>query len=179
MPDRILALDVGNSRIKCALFAGTEIELAFEMGSDPTASVAAYRHTLRQRIGQRIPAAAGMSSVVPALTDLLVDAVRSDFMVLPELVSTSLTLPIEIDYSPPESLGADRLAAACAAESRYGRDGQAQPRGGRRLDELPASPVSTHVAPPIPGGAYIIPGDKCRSNSRSSRRAGTVQGGPF
>jgi type III pantothenate kinase len=87
----------------------------FEMESSPTASVAAYRHSLRSRLHDVTPISAGISSVVPGLTSVIAQAVRDDFMIVPTIVDSKLELPFAVDYDPPESLGADRLCAAAAA----------------------------------------------------------------
>lgn len=116
-----LAIDIGNSKIKCGLFDRDDLVLTVEMKSDPTASVAAYRHSLRSRLGDLTPTEAGISSVVPTLTEKIVKAVRDDFMVPVSVVGPNHDPPFEVDYVPAESLGADRLCAAVAAFMRYAR----------------------------------------------------------
>lgn len=123
-----LAIDIGNSSITCGLFDESELVSTFEMAADRRASAAAYRHSLRSRLEGRAPTTSGISSVVPELTDLLVRAVRDDFMVLPTVIDSSLQLPIVVDYDPVDSLGADRLCAAAAAHEKFGLDDAGDPR---------------------------------------------------
>ncbi len=128
-----LAIDIGNSKIKCGLFDGDDLVLTVEMRSDPTASVAAYRHSLRNRLGDFAPTAAGVSSVVPSITEMIVKAVQDDFMVPTTVIGPDLDPPFEVDYVPPEALGSDRLCAAAAAVRKYpladhAEGGQSRPR---------------------------------------------------
>jgi type III pantothenate kinase len=61
-----------------------------------------------------------MSSVVPALDNLITEAIINYFGVDCMKVSIMLDLGIEIKYSSPNELGADRLVNAVAAVSKYG-----------------------------------------------------------
>ena len=64
--------------------------------------------------------AAIMSSVVPALDNLIIEAIKTYFGVDCIKVSIMLDLGIEIKYTNPKELGADRIANAVAAVSKYG-----------------------------------------------------------
>lgn len=152
-----LAVDIGNSRIKCGLFEGDTLVSTIDMRSDPTASVAAYRHSLRSRLGELTPTAAGVSSVVPTMTDMIVQAIRDDFMVLASVVGPDLDPPFEIDYVPPESLGADRLCAAAAAFRKYAQDDAGQ---NRPLVVVDAGTTITYevVVDGVYKGGAILPG---------------------
>jgi type III pantothenate kinase len=61
-----------------------------------------------------------MSSVVPALDSLIIEAINNYFNVDCMKVSIALELGIEVKYSAPKELGADRLVNAVAAASKYG-----------------------------------------------------------
>ena len=61
-----------------------------------------------------------MSSVVPALDNLIVEAIKNYFGVDCMEVSIMLNIGIEIKYSSPKELGADRIVNAVAAVSKYG-----------------------------------------------------------
>ncbi|MEM6335643.1 MAG: type III pantothenate kinase [Bacteroidota bacterium] len=114
-----LALDIGNSSVKAGLFDGSELTGTFRLEADATASVPAYRYSLRSRLDGQTPAYIGLSSVVPGLTRTLTAALRQEFMVLPEVVSVDRALPFEIAYQTPHTLGLDRLAGAAGAWSRF------------------------------------------------------------
>ena len=64
-----------------------------------------------------------MSSVVPALDNLIIEAIKNYFGVDCMKVSIALDLGIEIKYAAPDEVGADRLANAVAAISKYGEEG--------------------------------------------------------
>jgi type III pantothenate kinase len=61
-----------------------------------------------------------MSSVVPALGKLVIEAINNYFGIDCMEVSIMLNLGIEVNYSVPKELGADRIANAVAAVSKYG-----------------------------------------------------------
>jgi type III pantothenate kinase len=63
--------------------------------------------------------AAVIGSVVPSLTDVYMQAVRTLFKVSPVEVTSDLDLGLKIDYHDPSQIGADRLANAVAAHQRY------------------------------------------------------------
>lgn len=123
-----LTLDIGNTAVKGGLFDGDRLVRSFRLASRPDASVPAYRHSLRAHLQDDVVERVGLASVVPALTRTLAEAVRQEKMVLPEAVHAGMTLPFEMGYRTPETLGADRLAAATAGYLRYGRaeDGAAR-----------------------------------------------------
>lgn len=122
MTVRLLAIDIGNTRVKCALFEDSKVSMTFDMRTDRGASGAAYRHALRKQLADLAPQRAAIASVVPELNEHIGDAIRREFMVLPEFVRAE-DLPSEIvDYHPPASVGADRIVAAIAAHHFYGID---------------------------------------------------------
>jgi type III pantothenate kinase len=61
-----------------------------------------------------------LSSVVPALTGVLGSAVERLVGVPPLVIGPGVASGMEVRYSPPASLGSDRLADAVAARARYG-----------------------------------------------------------
>ncbi len=109
---RFLALDVGNSAVKVAVWdgAGWSEPLRFPHAAVP-ARVWADR--LRPLVGRGMPA--GIASVVPAQTDGIADGVELATGARPVHVSARLALPFAMAYATPETLGADRIAAAAAA----------------------------------------------------------------
>lgn len=117
----LLTIDIGNSRIKCAVFEGSDIVCSFDMASDRRASGASYRHALRAHAGDIVPQRAAIASVVPELERSVGEAVKREFMVLPEFVRSSDMPEGLLAYKAPASLGADRLAAAVAGHFLYGR----------------------------------------------------------
>lgn len=100
----MLAVDIGNTRIKTALFNAQGECLSIQAFS---------HHEQGLVIDQMQVVGSGMVSNVSALND-------QDFL-LPgfRLLTAKLPLPIEVDYQSPGTLGSDRLALACGAAFRY------------------------------------------------------------
>ena len=142
-----LALDLGNSSVKAALWDGAWSEVA-RFPHDP-----ADAETWAARLAPFAGAdSAGLASVVPARAEPLADAVRQSLGVEARRVSAELALPFRMAYATPHTLGADRLAAAVAAHA-LGR--------GRAVVALDAGTAVTTEAvsdePAYLGGA-ILPG---------------------
>lgn len=179
-----LAVDIGNSLIKCGLFEHGELVARFSMLSDPSASLAAYRHSLRSHVHDATPTSAGLCSVVPALTEVIGRAIRDDFMLLPTVVGPEIDLPFDLDYHPADSLGADRLCAAAAAYTRYGHDEVGNSRAIIVVDAGTAVTYEVIVDGVYRGGA-IAPGPELSADAltggaaRLSRIDVTVPGGPI
>ena len=131
-----LALDIGNSATKLGLFDGDVWTGLERLDSD----AGELSEELSSRLANADVQAAGIASVVPQLTDQAKTAVRMDFGVDPIIVSAELPLPFEMGYETPETLGADRLAAASAAWIHFGR------REGRSVIAVDAgTAVTTEV----------------------------------
>ena len=119
-----LAFDIGNSAIKGGAFEGDRLCDAFSLPHDPSGMEAALDEALRS-ISAAAQAAGrvGVASVVPdseaRLTRLL-----HDRGLVPVLVHAGMRLPFRLDMTHPETLGADRLAAAAAAWTEYGVSGR-------------------------------------------------------
>jgi type III pantothenate kinase len=136
-----LTLDVGNTAIKGALFGPDTLEHVFRLDLDRTemADEAAWTAALRAALEQAGPDAglptvrrAGAVSVVPAANAPLATAVHTLLELGLEQMGPASSLPFTLAYETPETLGADRLAAAAAAWKHHGR-------GARRTDAPDAS----------------------------------------
>ncbi len=106
-----LALDVGNSSVKAAVWNGAAWSETHRFSHDADSAVWADR--LRSLVSPST--ASGLASVVPALTDAVAEGVRLVTGTAPVRVSARLALPFAMAYATPETLGADRIAAAVAA----------------------------------------------------------------
>ncbi len=142
-----LALDLGNSSVKAALWDGAWSEVA-RFPHD-----LADAETWADRLAPFASAeAVGLASVVPAHTEPLAHAVRQSLGVEARRVSADLALPFRMAYATPQTLGADRLAAAVAAHALA---------AGRPVVALDAGTAITTEAvswePAYLGGA-ILPG---------------------
>jgi type III pantothenate kinase len=107
-----LLIDNSNSFTKFALASRSKLGAVRKL---PTAEVTSA--SIRKILGTWTFQASVTCSVVPAKAALLERALRS----LPsERVTAASPLGIQIDYPQPATIGADRLANACAAASLYG-----------------------------------------------------------
>lgn len=97
-----LTLDIGNSHIKAALF-------------DPSGAMIAHYEQLEQATPADWPRESIQKAIVcasgrtPDLSRWLPDSVT------PHWLDADTPLPIRLDYATPQTLGADRIAAACGA----------------------------------------------------------------
>ncbi|MCL1875418.1 MAG: type III pantothenate kinase [Synergistaceae bacterium] len=122
----LIVLDVGNSTTVIGIYDMIETKLLHHW------RITSLRHT-SDEIGLLLTSlvksadissqdinAAIMSSVVPALDSPIIDAVKDYFNVDCMKVSIELDLGIEVKYSAPKEVGADRLVNSVAAVSKYG-----------------------------------------------------------
>ena len=115
----ILVVDVGNTSVCLGIERGRRILKVSRLQANPcTARV--VRDTIKDIVRGRDIEGAALSSVVPGLTDVWIDQVATCCGVTPLVVHHRLNMGIRIDYPRPATIGADRLANACGAVSRYG-----------------------------------------------------------
>ena len=101
-----LACDIGNSYIKTGLFEGNKLSHAFSFQDVDR---------MRKILSENNISAAGISSVVPAKTEKILDF--PEFSSIPfHLITHSSSFNLKINYKTPETLGVDRL---CSAEGAY------------------------------------------------------------
>jgi type III pantothenate kinase len=120
-----LALDIGNSAVKGGLFTGDHLDRVFhvEMSLDDPSGEAAggtWTCALRPHLRDTTVDAVGIASVVPEAVPIAQNVVRDLTGADVAIVDAEMPLPFELAYDTPQTLGADRLAAAAAAWLRYG-----------------------------------------------------------
>ena len=110
-----LALDLGNSSLKAAVWDGAAWSAVsrFEYAAGRAATPDEWVERLEGLAPPGTPS--GLASVVPALTEALAGGVRLATGAAPVRVSARLPLPFAMAYATPATLGADRIAAAVAA----------------------------------------------------------------
>jgi len=118
----LLAVDLGNTRLKCGLFSGRSLLHSFRTESRRDSSERHYAEFLQQELALRgIDAAAIeaaiLASVVPALTPIVIGAVRLAFGRDAVSVGSELAGGITLRGPNPLEVGADRLVNAAAAWS--------------------------------------------------------------
>ena len=168
-----LALDVGNSAVKGALFEGGAPVRVFSVSVDadsPDAdSSRAWGTALAPHLEDAAIDAVGIASVVPARADAVASALgaRTDGPVT--RVGPGLALPFELAYETPETLGADRLAAAAAGWGQFGAPG---PRSVIVVDAGTAVTCEVVHREGVYQGGTIAAGPTL---TRRALRAGTAQ----
>jgi type III pantothenate kinase len=121
----LLAMDVGNSNIKTGLFDGAELVASWRIATSHERSSDEYGIMLVQflaHLHHAPPDIHGVivSSVSPGLNYTIDRMLRTYLWKEPLFVSSALNTDITIAYTPPHSLGADRIANAVAAYTLYG-----------------------------------------------------------
>jgi type III pantothenate kinase len=122
----LLAIDVGNTNTKLAIFDGGALKGAWRIATDTTRTADEYAVWLTQLMElqglRRGDLDTGIiASVVPETTFNLVTLCRRYFSIQPLLVGEpSVKLGIKAVIDRPEEVGADRLVNAVAAQERYG-----------------------------------------------------------
>lgn len=112
----ILAVDIGNSRIKSAVLDGTTVA-GRETFDTARRDVAAILDGMLRRVSDapRVLDDVWVSSVVPAVTVGVTRAIRRQTGISPQLVDHRSRLPFLLSGDAPASIGADRLCAAAGA----------------------------------------------------------------
>ncbi len=121
----LLAVDVGNTNVTMALFEGDRLVADWRVTSyrDRTADELAVE--LRQLFDLRgidlsVVDGVVIASVVPNVNPALVEASRRYLHCEPVMVGPGVRTSVRIRYENPRDVGADRIANALAAYSKYG-----------------------------------------------------------
>ncbi len=121
----LLAVDVGNTNVTFALFEGEKLAADWRVSShrertpDEMAVELSQLFSLR---GYELKVVDGVviASVVPNLNPALVEASRRYLKCEPVMVGPGVKTSVRIRYDNPKDVGADRIANALAAYSKYG-----------------------------------------------------------
>ena len=121
----LLAVDVGNTNVTIALFDGERLAADWRVTShrERTADeVAVELRELFSLQGLDLGVVSGVviSSVVPTLNPALVEASRRYMKCEPIMVGPGVKTSVRIRYDNPKDVGADRIANALAAFTKYG-----------------------------------------------------------
>ncbi|WP_457653217.1 type III pantothenate kinase [Rhodocaloribacter sp.] len=128
-----LTLDIGNSSAKGGLFEGPRLARTFRLPLTRLDPAEAWDAALRAELGGVRVERAGIASVVPTVTEMVQRVVAHETGASVLVVRPALRLPFTLAYETPHTLGIDRLAAAAAAWTRFGR-GADGPRSVVALD---------------------------------------------
>jgi len=123
----LLTIDIGNTETTAGLFDGDVLRAHWRL----TTTVARTADEVRVLMSQLV-AAEGISrasvtgvalcSVVPTITQTVVNACDLAFGVTPVVIDSRSRLPITLDVDEPSTVGADRVVNTLAASQIYKRD---------------------------------------------------------
>ena len=123
----LLTIDVGNTETTAGLFDGDALRAHWRLTTATARTADEVRVLLTQLVtaeGVSVKSVTGVAlcSVVPTVTQGIVDACDLAFGVTPVVVHASSPLPITLDVDEPLTVGADRVVNTLAASQIYRRD---------------------------------------------------------
>ncbi len=121
----ILAMDVGNTNIKCGLFEAGALKHSFRIATNIDLTSDEYgvnMHAFFNYLHLSPSVVHGMiaSSVIPSVNYTLEHMARQYFDQRPMFVGPGIKTGINIKYDNPKELGADRIVNAVAAYELFG-----------------------------------------------------------
>ena len=121
----IVAMDIGNTNIKAAVFEGSRLVKRWRCATDPVMTSDQYGiimadlfryHNLNMQAVEGIM----ISSVVPTINYTIEHMCRDYFHLEPRLLVPGMKTGLNIRYENPRELGSDRIANAVSAYEEYG-----------------------------------------------------------
>jgi type III pantothenate kinase len=121
----LLAVDVGNTNVTFGLFDGERLAADWRVTSHRERTADEMAVELRELFALRgldlgIVNGVVISSVVPNLNPALVEASRRYLKCEPVMVGPGVKTSVRVRYENPRDVGADRIANALAAYTKYG-----------------------------------------------------------
>lgn len=121
----ILAMDVGNTNIKCGLFENGKLEHSFRMATNIDLTSDQYGINMLGffdylKLNTDIVEGLIISSVIPSINYTIEHMSRQYFGRKPMFVGPGIKTGINIKYDNPKELGADRIVNAVAAFELFG-----------------------------------------------------------
>jgi len=120
----LLTLDLGNSNLTAGVFAGRELKARWRISTRRDRTSDEWGLMIAQQVERRSVQKGDLegvilASVVPSATTAICDGCLEFLGLEPLTVDVQHALGIEIAYSHPEELGADRIANAVGALERF------------------------------------------------------------
>lgn len=121
----LFVMDIGNTNIKCGFFEGHLLVHSFRLTTEPEATSDEYGMKLLQFLNHLDVApdditGVMVSSVIPSINYTIEHAIRMYFGCRAMFVGPGVRTGINILYSNPKELGADRIVNAVGAYELYG-----------------------------------------------------------
>ena len=122
----ILTIDIGNTTTSVGVFEKGTLQSIFSMATQPWRTPEEITQQLKtltktQRLDLAAVAQVLVCSVVPRMSGVLTEALRSLRDVPIRIVGQDLKVPLKNRYTFPEQVGQDRLVGAYAAWRTYQR----------------------------------------------------------
>lgn len=119
----LLAVDIGNTNVVFGLYRDAELIRTFRVSTLRTRTSDEHAVLLHQLMTLHGLPTAGveaaiLASVVPPLTDVMVEAIRHAFARDPLVVGPGVKTGISVVYDNPRDVGTDRIVNAVAAYDR-------------------------------------------------------------
>ncbi|MEA2657041.1 MAG: type pantothenate kinase [Chloroflexota bacterium] len=121
----LLAVDVGNTNVTLALFDGERLAADWRVTSHRERTADEMAVELRQLFSLRgfefdVVDGVVIASVVPNINPALIEMSRRYLSCEPVMVGPGTKTGVKVRYDNPKDVGADRIANALAAFSKYG-----------------------------------------------------------
>ncbi len=121
----LLVIDLGNTNLTMGLYEGETLRLHWRLATDQSRMPDEYGIQILSMLehgGCKPEELTGicLSSVVPPLTDRIIQACQTYLQRAPLVVNCTLNLGIRVGYDDPKAVGGDRLADAAAVWKLYG-----------------------------------------------------------
>ena len=121
----LLAIDAGNTNVVMGLYDGERLVADWRVTSHRERTADEMAVELRQLFNLRgfeldVVSGVVISSVVPNLNPALIEASRRYLKTEPVMVGPGVKTGVRIRYENPKDVGADRIANALAAFTKYG-----------------------------------------------------------
>lgn len=159
-----LAVDIGNSCIKIGVYE-----------NDKVVTITKFLHEefSMSKIENFEIKNAAISSVVPYLTDIVIESIEKKIKIKPHLIKASSKFNLKLDYRTPESLGIDRICGAEGAFAQFKKENKCD------INKIPILTIDFGTATTLnlikPGaifsGGIITPGISTMLNSLFSKTA--------
>ena len=115
----VLTVDIGNTLIKLGIFDGDSLQNIFKINTNRNLSSDEYAKEIYELIKLDKIDGAIISSVVPLVTQVLVDALKRIYKIEPLVVNKNLKTKLPIKIDNPSELGSDLLCGAIGALHKY------------------------------------------------------------
>lgn len=116
----LLAIDIGNSRIKFGVFDDARLISKFSITTIREASAEDIRAAAGDKLPERVSSAI-VCSVVAQIDSGMREFIERSYGISPTFVDNTFDFGLTIKYEPPDSVGTDRLVNAFSAVRKHGK----------------------------------------------------------